>query len=183
MEQASISQFLIQSFEAVRSRAAAARPSSSAARRLAVRAQPSGRAANNEDFSERSTLDLVAGGAITEKLKMFPVTCKNCGQTLNNVDDLPCPKCGCDQAIVHMAARTMAAASGRATMSGHKTEKETQKSWPYIILLVAIVLISGYPAYYLSGWNSVVVSWFFSAVSTVVGYYAITKFVRTVRVF
>src|SRR5258708_15851088 len=108
MEQASISQFLIQSFEAVRSRAAAARPSSSAARRLAVQAQPSGRAANNEDFSERSTLDVVAGGAITEKLKMFPVTCKNCGQTLNNVDDLPCPKSGCNQAIVPLTAPTTA---------------------------------------------------------------------------
>src|SRR5260370_1935778 len=147
MEQARISRFLIQSFEAVRSRAAAARPSSSAARRLAVQAQPSGRAADNEDLGEWSTLGVVAGGAITEKLKMFPVTCKNCGQTLNNVDDLPCPKCGCDQAIVHMAARTMAAASGRATMSGHKTEKETQKSWQYIILLVGIAMLSSFPAH------------------------------------
>jgi hypothetical protein len=82
-----------------------------------------------------------------------------------------------------MAARSMAAASGRTTMSGHKTEEKIQKSWPYIIALAAVIFVSGYPAYYLSGWASVGVSWFFSAVSTVVGYYAITKIVRTVRVF
>jgi hypothetical protein len=114
---------------------------------------------------------------------MFPVTCKNCGNSLKNVEDLPCPKCGSVQAIVHMTARSMAASSGRATMSGHMTVETMRKNWPYIILLVAIILISGIPAYCLSGWTSVVVSWLFAALSTLVGYYAITKIARNVRVF
>jgi hypothetical protein len=114
---------------------------------------------------------------------MFPVICKTCGYALKGVEDLPCPKCGGDQAIVQMAASSMAANSGRAAMSGHKTEERMQKSWPYVIALAALILVSGYPAYYLSGWASVAVSWFFSALSTVVGYFAITKIVQTVRVF
>jgi hypothetical protein len=77
----------------------------------------------------------------------------------------------------------MAVASSGATMSGHKTEMKTQRSWPYIFSLIGIILLSGWPAYYLSGWDSVFVSWFFSAVSTVVGYFAITRIVRMERVF
>jgi hypothetical protein len=111
------------------------------------------------------------------------VTCNNCGHDLKDVHDLPCPKCGGDKATVHMAGRSPAAAFGGATASGHRTEEEMRKSWPYILLLAAIVLISGLPGYYLSGWKSVAVSWAFSALSTWVGYYAITKIVRTVRVF
>jgi uncharacterized membrane protein YvbJ len=114
---------------------------------------------------------------------MFPVTCKNCGHALKNVEGLPCPKCGSDQAIVHMAARSMAAVSGRATMSGHRTEEKMRKNWPYIILLVAVIFISGFPAYFLNGWTSVVVSWLFSILSTWVGYYAITKIVQMIRAF
>jgi hypothetical protein len=114
---------------------------------------------------------------------MFPVTCKTCGHALKSVEDLPCAKCGSDQAIVHMAARSMTASSGTATMSGHKTVEKMQKSWPYVAALAVLILFSGYPAYYLSGWASVAVSWFFSGLSTVVGYFAITKIVRTVRAF
>jgi hypothetical protein len=114
---------------------------------------------------------------------MFPVTCKNCGHALKNVDDLPCPRCGSDQAIVQMAASTMSTSSGGATMSGHKTEEKQRRSWPYVVLLVTVILISGIPAYRLSGWESVAVSWLFSALSTWVGYYAITKIAQTVRVF
>ena len=114
---------------------------------------------------------------------MFPVTCKNCGHALKNVEDLPCPECGCDQAIVQMAARSMATTSGRATISGHRTEEKMRKNWPYIILLVGAVFISGFPAYFLNGWTSVAVTWLFSILSTWVGYYAITKIAQTVRVF
>jgi hypothetical protein len=114
---------------------------------------------------------------------MFPVTCRNCDHSLKNVEDLPCPKCGCDQAIVHMAARTMVSSSGGATMSGHRAIETNRTSWPYIGLLGIVVLASGVPAYYLSGWTSVIVSWLLSALSTWVGYYAITRIARTVRVF
>jgi hypothetical protein len=38
---------------------------------LSLQAQPSGRAADNEDFSERSAIDLVAGRAVKQALYEF----------------------------------------------------------------------------------------------------------------
>jgi hypothetical protein len=114
---------------------------------------------------------------------MFPVKCNGCGCQLNDVHDLPCPKCGCNEATVSMAARAQAASSGRAAAVGHQTIGEPKWNWPIILLLIAVILISGIPAYFLKGWTSVIVSWLFSALSAVVGYYAITKILRTTRVF
>ena len=114
---------------------------------------------------------------------MFPVNCNGCGYQLKDVYDLPCPKCRCDQATVSMAARGQVATSGRATMEGHQTIEEMRRDWPFILLLIAVISISGIPAYFLSGWLSVIVSWLFSAISAWVGYYALTKILRTIRVF
>jgi hypothetical protein len=114
---------------------------------------------------------------------MFPVKCNGCGYQLKDVYDLPCPKCGCDQATVSMAARAQAAFSGRATAVGHQTIEEMKKDWPYILLLIAVILVSGIPAYFLSGWTSVMVSWLLSILSAYVGYYALTKIQRSIRVF
>jgi hypothetical protein len=76
------------------------------------------------------------------------------------------------------------ASSGRATVVGHQTIEEMKKNLPYILLLIAVILISGIPAYIIpGGWLSVIVSWFFSALSAWVGYYAITKIQGTIRVF
>jgi hypothetical protein len=114
---------------------------------------------------------------------MFPVNCNRCGYRLADVYDLPCPECGCAQATVSMEARMQSASSGRATVIGHQTIEVMKWDWPYILLLIAVILISGIPAYFLSGWPSVIVSWLFSALSAYVGFYALTKILRTIRVF
>ena len=48
-------------------------------------------------------------------------------------------------------------------------------NWPSILLLLAVIVLSGFPAYILNGWASVIVSCIFSFVSTIVGYFAFTK--------
>jgi DMSO/TMAO reductase YedYZ heme-binding membrane subunit len=82
-----------------------------------------------------------------------------------------------------MAATSQAMSSGRGALSGHLTVEEMGKSWPLIGLLVIVILFSGVPAYYLSGWWSVIVSWIFSGISAYVGYYALTKILRQVKAF
>jgi hypothetical protein len=72
---------------------------------------------------------------------------------------------------------------GRAALSGHLTVEEMRKSWPLIGLLFVVILVSGLPSYYLTGWSSVIVSWIFSGISAYVGYYALTKISRRVKVF
>ena len=114
---------------------------------------------------------------------MFPVKCTSCGYQLKDVHDLPCPKCGSGQAAVSMAAHTQSTSSGRATVVGHQTIEAVKMNWRFVLLLIGVVLISGIPAYFLSGWASVIVSWFFSILSAYVGYYALTKILRTIRVF
>jgi hypothetical protein len=73
--------------------------------------------------------------------------------------------------------------SGQGSLGGHLTLEEVGKSWPLIGLLTVVIFGSGVPAYYLSGWSSVIVSWVLSAISTVVGYYALTRILRRVKVF
>jgi len=68
-------------------------------------------------------------------------------------------------------------------MSGHQIVEEMRRDWRYVLLLIAVVLVSGIPAYFLSGWPSVVVSWIFSIVSAWVGYYTLTKVLRTIKLF
>ena len=116
---------------------------------------------------------------------MFPVKCNGCGYQLKDVYDLPCPKCGCDHATVSMAARGQVATSGRVTMEGHRTIEEMRRNWPFILLLIAVILLSAIiPAYLFGGgWASVIVSCIFSFVSTIVGYYALTKIRERFRVF
>jgi len=114
---------------------------------------------------------------------MFPVNCNGCGYQLKDVHDLPCPECGCNQATVSMAARGQVTSSGRANMGGYQTIAVMKMNWPSILLLLAVIVLSGFPAYILNGWASVIVSCIFSFVSTIVGYFAFTKILRTIRVF
>ena len=60
-------------------------------------------------------------------------------------------------------------------MTIRKIKQEVKKNWPLLVILVLCDVISVVPAYFLSGWASVIVTVFFIILSTVLGYYAITK--------
>jgi hypothetical protein len=116
----------------------------------------------------------------------FPVHCTQ-GHRLKDVYDLPCPTCGCQEAIVSMAARGQGTSGGRGALSGHATIEEMRKNWPLIGLLLIVTFVSGVvPCYlsdYLSGWRCVAVSWAFSIISACVGYCALTRILRQVKAF
>lgn len=95
----------------------------------------------------------------------------------------PCPICQSTKFRLALSGRSQGMARGGASLAGHKMIHTQERSWPFLLALLAIILLSGFPAYYLSGWLSVVLSWTFSAVSSVVGYYAITKIRERVRIF
>jgi len=63
-------------------------------------------------------------------------------------------------------------------MTIQKFEEEIKKNWPLLIVLAFLNSLSAIPAYFLSGLASVVVNFVFIVVSTVLGYYAITRVVR-----
>ncbi len=104
----------------------------------------------------------------------FSATCDRCGQLLIDVD-AKCPNCGDAPKTVHMEARTQVSAAANARMTRRKFEQELKKNWSLIVVLVALDLFSMIPAYFLSGWQSVVVSLLFVVLSTAIGYYAITR--------
>jgi len=62
-------------------------------------------------------------------------------------------------------------------MTIRKMEMEIKKNWPLVVILVLCDVVSVVPAYFLSGWASVAVTVFFIVLSTVLGYYAITRVV------
>jgi hypothetical protein len=62
-----------------------------------------------------------------------------------------------------------------------RLEEEIRKNWRLIVVLIACNLISMIPAYFLSGWASVAATLFFIIVSTVLGYYAITRVITITK--
>jgi hypothetical protein len=74
-----------------------------------------------------------------------------------------------------MAASTQAKASARVNFTIRKMTTEVKKNWPLIAILVLCDLASTIPAYFLSGLTSVAVTVFFIILSTILGYYAITR--------
>ncbi len=105
----------------------------------------------------------------------FPVTCTNCGHSLRDVNETPCPNCGDTRKTTHMSANIQVTSSVKVSTTLRKLEIEIKKNWPLIVVLVVCDLLSVIPAYYLSGWASVAVTVFFIILSTVLGYYAITR--------
>jgi hypothetical protein len=103
-----------------------------------------------------------------------PATCDRCGHELADVHQV-CPNCGPASRTVHMEATAYARAVASVRMTTRKLERELKKNWPLILLLICIDLFSMIPAYFLSGWLSVVASLFFVLLSTAIGYYAITR--------
>jgi len=68
-------------------------------------------------------------------------------------------------------------------MEGHRTIEEMRRNWPFILLLIAVILLSAIIPAYLFGGGWAIVSCIFSFVSTIVGYYALTKIRERFRVF
>jgi hypothetical protein len=71
--------------------------------------------------------------------------------------------------------------SARVSMTIQRLETEVRKNWRLIIILVACDVISVIPAYFLSGWASVGITVFFIILSTVLGYYAITRVITITK--
>jgi hypothetical protein len=109
---------------------------------------------------------------------MSNVRCTNCGQELRDLNETPCPKCGDTRKSLGLEARMQIKLSAIARMTRTKIEKELQKNWPLIVALFVLDAFSTIPAYFLSGWASVGVMLLFIIISTVLGYYAITRVIR-----
>jgi uncharacterized membrane protein YvbJ len=105
----------------------------------------------------------------------FPVTCTNCGHALRDENETPCPNCGDIRRTVHMAVSTQIGLTARISVTIRRVETEIKKNWLLVIVLVLCDVVSIIPAYFLSGWTSVTATVFFIILSTVLGYYAITR--------
>jgi phage FluMu protein Com len=90
---------------------------------------------------------------------VFPVRCSNCGAQLANVDIQSCPKCGSTNKTVSLEGRVLSQSKLSANISWQRIEKSVEKNWPLAALLVVLNLVSMIPAYFLSGWSSVLVCW------------------------
>jgi len=110
-----------------------------------------------------------------EHVAEFPVTCTKCGYQLKDENETPCPECGDSRRTVHMSARMQSTSSARVSTTVRRIEEEIRKNWPLLTVLIACDVLSVVPAYFLSGWASVAITVFFIALSTVLGYYAITR--------
>jgi hypothetical protein len=111
----------------------------------------------------------------------FPATCDICHRELKDVSEV-CPKCGPDAAkTVHMETRAQMTMSATVRMTILKLEEEIYKNWPLLFVLIICDLISVVPAYFLSGVPSVAVTVFFIILSTVLGYFAITRVITITR--
>jgi hypothetical protein len=111
----------------------------------------------------------------------FPVTCSNCGHRLQNENETPCPICGDTRRTVHSETHIQSASSVRVGMTIHRLQTEVKKNWPLIVTLIMCDLLSVFPAYFLNGWASVAVTVFFILLSTVLGYYAITRVITITK--
>ena len=106
----------------------------------------------------------------------YPVTCTNCGHLRQSEDQTPCPNCGDARRTVHAELRAQSTSSARlGPVTIQRLQTEVKKNRPLVALLIVCNLLSAVPAYFLNGWASVAVTVFFILLSTVVGYYAITR--------
>jgi hypothetical protein len=105
----------------------------------------------------------------------FPVTCSNCGHRLQNGNKTRCPICGDTRSTFHAEVSVQSTCFVHVGMMFHRLQTEVKKNWPLIAILIVFNLLSVFPAYFLSGWASVAATVFFILLSTVLGYYAITR--------
>jgi uncharacterized membrane protein YfcA len=106
---------------------------------------------------------------------MFPVHCER-GHDLRGVEDgAPCPQCGSNRRFIEAAARTQAVATIRGIGKRQTIEENVRKHWPLIAAYIAFFLLSMILSYFLSGIPSVISTFVFGVILTVLGYYMITK--------
>jgi hypothetical protein len=91
------------------------------------------------------------------------------------MNETPCARCGDTRRTVHMEARSQITSSMQLSTTLRRLEVEVKKNWRLIAVLIICDIVSIVPAYFLSGWASVAVTVFFIILSTVLGYYAITR--------
>jgi hypothetical protein len=106
---------------------------------------------------------------------MSNVNCSACGCELPGVDSGPCPKCGGMAKTVQLEARGQMMTSGSLKVSLRKIEMAVKKDWKLICILIVMQLIAVGLAYFLSGVASVIASVVVIIVTTIVGYFAITR--------
>lgn len=114
----------------------------------------------------------------TSERVMTIYRCTNCGHVLAPGES-PCSKCGDSRRTVDKLVETAVGSSVSLRMTITKIRQEVQKNWPLLAVLAVGDAVSTIPAYFLSGWASVAVTLCFIVFSTVVGYYAITRVIRT----
>jgi hypothetical protein len=66
-------------------------------------------------------------------------------------------------------------------MTIHGLREEVKRNWPLIATLIVCDLLSLFPAYFLNGLASVAVTVFSILLSTVLGYYAITRVITITK--
>ena len=66
-------------------------------------------------------------------------------------------------------------------MTIQRLQTEVKKNWPFIATLIVCNLLSAVPAYFLNGLASVAVTVVFILLSTVLGYYAITRVITITK--
>jgi hypothetical protein len=118
----------------------------------------------------------------------YPVTCSK-GHRLQNENEAPCPICGDTRRVTHKELRLQSTSSVRVGVTIHRFQTEAKKNWPLIAVLIACTLLPQFPTLFptlfpafLNGRvTSVVVALLFSALSGVIGYYAITRVITITK--
>ena len=105
------------------------------------------------------------------------VTCSNCGAVRDEHAER-CPKCGDTRRTFHEEKIHIPIHSSVTVRSAiRRIRTEIKKNWRLITVLIICDVLSTIPAYFLSGWWSVLVTVLFILFSTVVGYFAITRMI------
>jgi uncharacterized membrane protein YvbJ len=107
----------------------------------------------------------------------FPVTCDKCGRQLNDVNE--CPQCGPAPKTVHVQIRSQIGLTARVSMTVDRLREEIKKNWLWIVITLAIDLVSIYGAFVLTGIPSALAAVVAILVTAFTGYRAVTK-VRTI---
>jgi hypothetical protein len=86
-----------------------------------------------------------------------------------------CPNCGGTAKTVYLEALSSIQVKSRVQGIWRGINVFKEWSWKAISILAIVNFVAMVPAYYLSGWWSVVATVVFSLLSAIVGYFAVTK--------
>ena len=110
------------------------------------------------------------------------IHCGDCGHELSASAGVPCPECGSMNVTVAPRPGHISFVGHAPTVTMDSVKKELQKNWGLLVILIGCDVVSTVPAYFLSGWASVVVTVFFIFLSTFLGYLAITRVITITTV-